>query len=222
MADNQNNAYWRMGGITVGEVEDYVYSLLPPRDAVLAEMEDEAAKNRVPIVGPAVARLFYQLAQMIQAKNVFEMGSAIGYSTIWWARAVSEGGRVIYTDGDRKNAERARGYFDRAGVASRITIETGDALELLTEQKGVFDIIFNDVDKHDYPRVLRLVAPKLRKGGLFITDNTLWSGRVARFADSSDNETIGIQEFNRLIYSSPDFYPVLLPLRDGVTVAMKI
>ena len=222
MADNQSNAYWRMGGITVGEVEDYVYSLLPPRDAVLAEMEDEAAKNRVPIVGPAVARLFYQLAQMIQAKNVFEMGSAIGYSTIWWARAVSEGGRVIYTDGDRKNAERARGYFDRAGVASRITIETGDALELLTEQKGVFDIIFNDVDKHDYPRVLRLVAPKLRKGGLFITDNTLWSGRVARFADSSDNETIGIQEFNRLIYSSPDFYPVLLPLRDGVTVAMKI
>ncbi len=78
-----------------------------------------------------------------------------------------------------KNAERARGYFDRAGVSNRITLHTGDALEFLSEQKQQFDIIFNDVDKEDYPRVLRLVSPRLRKGGLFITDNVLWSGRVA-------------------------------------------
>src|ERR1700743_10595 len=152
-------SHWRMGGITVPAVEDYVYNLLPPRDEVLAEMEAEAAQKKIPIVGPAVARIFSQLATMIQAKTVFEMGSAIGYSTIWWARAIADGGRVIYTDGDPKNAERARGYFQRAGVANRISLKTGDALELLSEEKQQFDIIFNDVDKEDYPRVLRLVAP---------------------------------------------------------------
>ena len=132
--------------------------------------------------------MLQQLALMINARTVFELGSAIGYSTIWWAQAVGDGGRVIYTDGDSKNAERARGYFARAEVSSRITLHTGDALEFLSEQKQEFDIIFNDVDKDDYPRVLRLVAPRLRKGGLFITDNVLWSGRVAEKnpTDSSD------------------------------------
>lgn len=201
-------------------VEDYVYSILPPRDEVLSEMEAEAAKHKVPIVGPAVGRILQQLAMMINAKSVFEMGSAIGYSTIWWARGIAEGGRVTYTDGDSKNADRARKYFDRAGVANRISILTGDALELLSEQKQEFDIIFNDVDKHDYPRVFRLVVPKLRKGGLFVTDNVLWSGRVAEKSPNAEN-TKAIVEFNRLLYTSPDLFTTILPIRDGVAVAVK-
>src|SRR5215470_10219510 len=90
------NQSWRMGGITMPEVEDYLYAILPPRDEVLAEMEVEAGRRDIPIVGPAVARVFHQLAVISGAKTVFEMGSAIGYSTIWWARAVGEGGRVFY------------------------------------------------------------------------------------------------------------------------------
>jgi len=213
---------WRMGGITVPEVEDYAYSLLPARDEVVAEIEADAARNDVPIVGPMVARLLYQLALMTGAKRVFEMGSAIGYSTIWWARGVGEGGEVIYTDGNPQNANKARRYFERAGVEQRIKICTGDALELLSEQKEPFDIIFNDVDKRSYPRVLRLVAPKLRKGGLFVTDNTLWSGLVAKDAAPDDRETKAIQEFNRLLYASPEFYANVLPIRDGVTVAIRL
>src|SRR6266446_3848321 len=127
MTEQTANAYWRMGGITVPEVEDYLYAMLPPRDEVLAEMEAEASKNKVAIVGPAVARVLYQLAMISGAKKIFEMGSAIGYSTIWWARAVGDGGRVIYTDGDPKRADKARRYFDRAGVSQRITIRVGDA-----------------------------------------------------------------------------------------------
>ena len=209
-----------MGGITVSPVEDYVYNMLPPRDEVLAEMEAEAAQKKIPIVGPAVGRIFHQLATMIQAKTVFEMGSAIGYSTIWWARAIADGGRVIYTDGDPKNAEKARGFFQRAGVANRISLKTGDALELLSEEKQQFDIVFNDVDKDDYPRVLRLAAPRVRKGGLFVTDNVLWSGRVAD-GNAADSRTKAIQEFNRALYTSPDFYTTILPIRDGVAVALK-
>ncbi len=214
------NAAWRMGGITVPAVEDYIYSLLPPRDEVLAGIEAEAAQRNIPIVGPAVGRILYQLALMIGAKTVFELGSAIGYSTIWWARAVGDGGRVIYTDGDRKKADEARGYFDRAGVSGRITLKTGDALELLSEEKQQFDIIFNDVDKEDYPRVFKLVSPRLRKGGLFVTDNVLWSGKVAH-KNPSEASTKAILEINRLLYSSPDFFTTILPIRDGVAVAIK-
>lgn len=220
MAKHKSDTYWRMGGITVTLVEDYLYSVLPPRDEVLAEMEGEAAKREIPIVGPAVGRILHQLALIAGAKTVFEMGSAIGYSTIWWARAVGEGGRVIYTDGDPKNAEQAHRYFDRAGVAERITIKTGDALELLSEEKQQFDIIFNDVDKEDYPRVFRLAVPHLRQRGLFVTDNVLWSGKVAQ-KNPSEAATKAILEFNRLLYSSPDLFTTILPIRDGVALAVK-
>lgn len=212
---------WRHYNLTTsGPVDDYLYSMLPQRDNVLVEMEEYAAKNNIPIVGPAVARVLQQLAMTIEAKTIFEAGSAIGYSTIWWAQAVGEKGRVIYTDGDPKNAERARQYFDRAGVADRITLHTGDALEVLSEQKEQFDVIFNDVDKEDYPRVLRLAPSRLRKGGLFITDNVLWSGRVAQ-KSPKDAQTKAILEFNRLLYSSQDFYTTILPIRDGLAVALK-
>ena len=209
-----------MGGITASPVEDYLYSVLPARDPVLTEIEAEAAKRDIPIVGPVVGRVLYQLAQLGGAKTVFEMGSAIGYSTIWWARAVGEDGKVIYTDGDAKNAQQARRYFDRAEVNDRITIKTGDALELLSEEKHHFDVIFNDVDKEDYPRVFRLALPKLRKGGLFITDNVLWSGKVAE-KHPKEGSTKAILEFNRLLYNSPDLFTTILPIRDGVAVAIK-
>jgi caffeoyl-CoA O-methyltransferase len=212
---------WRHYDLTTaGPVDDYLYSMLPKRYEVLEEMEAYASKHDVPIVGPAVARILQQLALMINAKTVFELGSAIGYSTIWWAQAVGEKGRVIYTDGDAKNAERARGYFNRAGVANRIKLHTGDALEFLSEQKEEFDIIFNDVDKEDYPRVLRLVSPRLRKGGLFITDNVLWSGRVAE-KDPQESRTKAILDFNRQLYESTEFYTTILPIRDGLAVALK-
>jgi predicted O-methyltransferase YrrM len=210
---------WRMGGITVSEVEDYMYDMLPPRDEVLAEMEDDAAKNDVAIVGPAVARVLHQLALISGAKKIFEMGSAIGYSTIWWARAVGEGGRVIYTDGDPKRADKARRYFERAGVSHRITVRVGDALEILSEEKEPYDIIFNDVDKIDYPRVFRLALPRLKSGGLFITDNVLWSGKLRK--PNPDDQAKAILEFNNLIYQSKDLFTTILPLRDGVAVCVK-
>ena len=211
---------WRMGGITNEGVEDYLYSMLPARDEVLSEIEMEAAKHKVPIVGPAVGRILYQLAVISRAKSVFEMGSAIGYSTIWWARAMGTDGRVFYTDGDRKNAEQARGYFDRAGVADRVTVQVGDALELLSEQKKEFDIIFCDIDKEDYPRAFRIGMPRLRKGGLFVADNVLWSGKVAQ-KNPREASTKAILEFNRLLYNSPDLFTTILPIRDGVAVALK-
>jgi caffeoyl-CoA O-methyltransferase len=214
-----------MGEIFVDGIDEYVNSLLPERDQVLREIEEQALHRRIPIVGPAVGRFFFQLAQMIGAKTIFEMGSAIGYSTIWWARAVGKAGRVVFTDSDKRNANEARAYFERAGVADRVQVRLGDALELLSEEKGQFDIVFCDIDKDDYPRALKLATPRVRKGGLFVADNTLWHGRVIATPGSQAAEmptTKAVMEFNRALNSSKDFFTTLLPLRDGVSVALKL
>ncbi|HET9366014.1 MAG TPA: O-methyltransferase [Candidatus Angelobacter sp.] len=209
-----------MAEITGAAVDQYMLSLLPARDAVLQEMEQQAVKRDIPIVGPAVGRVLYQYAKLINARKVFEMGSAIGYSTIWWAQAVGTDGEVFYTDGDPKNAEEARVYFQRSGMASRIRIAVGDALEQLAAQKQEFDIIFNDVDKEYYPRVLDLVAPRLRRGGLFITDNALWYGRVIE-TNPKEESTRAVQEFNQRLYAMKEFFTTIIPLRDGLAVAVK-
>lgn len=209
-------------GYIQDDVDDYIYKLLPRRDPVVKEMEDYADEHRIPIIGPAVARLLALLVQVSGAQRVFEMGSAIGYSTVWLARAAGAQGKVFYSDGDPEKAKRAEVYFRMAGVAKRIAVQVGDALALVKNTPGKFDLIFIDVDKQQYPAALHSALPKLERGGLIIADNTLWSGKAARPAAVDDKDTKGIQEFNRLVYSSKELYPVLIPLRDGVTVCRKM
>ena len=210
-----------MNGITLQSVEQYMYRLLPPRDAVLADMERVAEKNEVPIVGPAVGRLLYQLARFVNAGRVFEMGSAIGYSTIWWARGLRRGGKVYYTDGSSANAAQAEGYLQKAGVRDRVEILVGNALDLIDQVEGEFDIVFNDVDKHDYPEVFRKAAGRIRVGGLLVADNVLWSGRVAD-ATVRDRETTAIRSFNKMLFSDERFYSTIIPLRDGVAIGLRV
>ena len=210
-----------MSGLILNEgVESYMNDLLPKRDAVLSEMEKLAKRRDIPIIGPACARVLYLMAKLTRARRVFEMGSAIGYSTIWLARAVGPQGRVYYTDGDASNARTAREFLTRAGVERRVDVLVGDALKLLEQTPGKFDIIFIDVDKHQYPESLRRALPRLRSGGLIITDNVLWSGKVTRRAH--DETTRGIQEFNRAIYASHKLFPIIVPLRDGVAICQKL
>jgi caffeoyl-CoA O-methyltransferase len=209
-------------GLLPIEVEEYLYRILPERDPVFRDMESYAGENDVPIVGPAVGRLLFQLARMTGAKRIFEMGSAIGYSTLWWALAVGEGGIVFYTDSDQQNADRARESFQRAGVLSRVEVKIGDALEILSERKGEFDIIFNDVDKTQYPQAFKLAAEKIRKGGLYVVDNVLWSGKVATPSAARDQDTKAIVEHNRLLYDHKQFFSTVIPLRDGVGIALKL
>jgi predicted O-methyltransferase YrrM len=202
-------------------IEHYLDALLPARDSILAEMERYAAKQDVPIVGPACGRVLHQQARLIRAKRIFEMGSAIGYSTLWLARAVGPKGVVYYTDSEPANAERARAYLKRAQMLGRVEILVGDALECFRRTGGRFDLVFNDVSKVQYPEVFRLVVPRIRKGGLFITDNVLWSGRVARQAPKKDRETEAIRKFNKLVYGAKNLFTTIVPLRDGLAVCYK-
>ena len=205
-------------------IERYLASLIPPRDRVMMEMEARARREGIPIVGPVVGRLFYQLALIARAKRVMELGSAIGYSTMWWARAVGRGGKVWYTDSDPANARDAGRYLKRGGVAERVEILVGDALECMRTVKGRFDIVFCDIDKPGYPEAYEAAMRRLERGGLLVCDNTLWKGRVtlASARAKRDPATAAVRRFNGRAYASDErAFATLIPLRDGVTVVVK-
>lgn len=200
------------------EIDSYIRRLHPASDAVLAEMEAEAARRGIPIVGPVVGRLLAQLVMVSGSRRIFELGSAIGYSTIWLARAAGPGAEVHYTDSSEANAREARVWFERAGVAERVRIHVGEALQALASVNGEFDLIFNDVDKESYLEVLALAPTRLRCGGLLVSDNALWHGRVLAPADAPSH---AVAEFNRRSFASEQLLTTLIPLRDGVLISMK-
>ena len=215
-------------------INEYLLDIIPDRDEVLAEMEAYARENRFPIVGPLVGRVLHQLVLLTNPTRIFEMGSGFGYSAYWMAKALRqpEAG-IICTDGSQKNADRAAGYLARGGIADRIDYRVGNALEIIDETEGDFDIIYNDIDKDGYPEAFRKAIPRLRSGGLFITDNMLWLGRVVTYDTETDVQgldeeeqwvhktTVGVKELTQLLYSSPDVFTTIIPLRDGVSVAIK-
>ncbi|HXI02559.1 MAG TPA: O-methyltransferase [Candidatus Saccharimonadales bacterium] len=201
-------------------ITEYLNRLTPQADPVREEMEKLGAERRFPIIGPAVGQLCFVMARTIGARRVFECGSGFGYSTLWFSRAVGPEGKVFHTDGSEENSRQARDFLGRAGLASRVHFEVGDARDLLAATEGPFDVIFNDIDKEGYPDVLPLVRDKLRVGGLFICDNMLWSGRV--LAPAEEASTRGIQELTRLLREAADFTTTLVPIRDGVTVSLRI
>lgn len=203
------------------ELDRYLIELLPERDPVISEMEAYAKERDVPIVGPAVATLLSMLARSIGARRVCELGSAIGYSTAFFAKAVGPAGEVIYTDGSESNAERARGYLERLGVLDRVEMRVGEAVATLEATPGDFDVVFIDIDKDGYPKALDAAAPRVRPGGYLLADNVLWSGKVVDPA-VRDSATEGIREFNRRLFARRDFESVVVPLRDGVAIARRV
>lgn len=208
-----------MPGILDAKTEKYLDDLLPKRDSLLVEMEKYAAKRHVPIIGPACGRLLYIVTLISGARRIFEMGSAIGYSTLWFARAAGPGAEIFYTDSDPENVQRAHEYLDRAGVAERVRQLTGDAIESFDKTPGIFDLILIDINKQQYPEALQKAVPRLRSGGILVTDNVLWSGRVAR--PRKDKVTKTIDKFNEAIYAHPELFSVIVPLRDGVAICRK-
>ena len=202
-------------------IEEYLGKLVASPDPIEAEMRRLADElEGFPLAGPVVGALLQQLALMVGARRIFELGSGFGYSAFWFARALPAGGTVTLTDYSREHLERARGYLGRAGLLDRCRIEApGDGLAALDRQEPGLDVIFFDQEKADYPRALPLALGKLRPGGLIIADNVLWGGAVAR--GETDPATAGLREFLRLIHSSEGLVSSVVPLRDGVSISWK-
>jgi len=203
------------------DVDAYLHRVTPKRDRTQAAMESYARKNDFPIIGPLVGRFLYQMALATKAKNILELGSGYGYSAYWFARATGSKGRIIMTDADDNNCRRAFQYFEQGKLQARLDYMVGDALDLAGQLDGPFDIILNDIDKEDYPKVINVAARLLKPGGLFITDNIIWSGRVFNSA-SKDASTRAVKAFTKKLYADRRFFTTVLPLRDGIAVATRL
>jgi len=203
-------------------IEGYLAQLQRTRDAVLVEMEDRGEAAKFPIIGPLVGRLCQQVAMAVGARDVFEMGSGFGYSTWWFAHAVGDGGRVVYTDNDAKLSAEAKSWLDKAGLGARVHYEVGDACEIIKKYPGPFDVVFIDVDKHAYPQALELARSRVRTGGYIVCDNALWSGNVLLPPGKQDADTRGVVRYNKDAFAAPDLLTTIVPIRDGVALSLKI
>lgn len=208
--------------LIASQVSNYLESLVPERDNELAEMEAYAREHGFPIIGPVAGQLCYQVARMIGAQRVFELGSGYGYSTAWFARAVKEngGGVVHHVVWDDTLSQMARQHLGKLGYDDVVEYHVGEAVSTLQETEGSFDIVFNDIDKQGYPDSIPPIMEKLRPGGVLIIDNMLWSGRIFDESDTSP-ATQGVRRVTEMLTDSASWTASLVPVRDGLIVAMK-
>lgn len=204
---------------TITQVETYLQKLYDDDDPVRHDMEILARQRHFPIIGLLAGRHLSQLARMIGAKRVFELGSGYGYSALFFARAVGQEGSVHCTELSEDNIRLAKQFLSRAGLWERITYHREEALSALQRVGGLWDIIYNDIDKEGYPDTIDLAYNYLRPGGLFITDNIFWHGRV--FTPQNDAATQGVSEFTRRLFAHSGFTTTVYPVRDGVAVALR-
>ena len=211
-----------MSEISYDKVQEYLASLVPARDSVVQEMEAYATENNFPIIGPACGYYCYQLARIIQAKSIFELGSGYGYSTAWFAKAVEEngGGVVHHTVWSDDLSQMAINYLSKLGYKALVEFHNAEAVETLRQTEGPFDIIFNDIDKEGYPDSLPVIKEKLRSGGLLIIDNMIWHGQILD-PDDKEKNTEAVRLFTHNITTDSDWIVSLTPMRDGMIVAYK-
>jgi predicted O-methyltransferase YrrM len=212
-----------MSSLIAREVSDYLDTLVPRRHPELEAMESYARHKDFPIIGPVVGHLCYQVARMLGARRVFELGSGFGYSTAFFARAVAEngGGVVHHVVWDESLSNQARTHLAAMGYHDDlITYHVGEAIDTLRSEDGPFDLIFNDIDKHAYPASRPVIQAKLRPGGVLIVDNMLWSGRIFDARDTSA-DTEGIRELTRELTTSARWTTSVIPIRDGVVIAVR-
>ena len=207
-----------MDHITNEKIEQYIYNLLPESPSILSELEQVAKERHVPIVGPLVGRFLHILARASRAKRVLEIGTAIGYSAIWFGLAIKQHkGTVITVEIDENTANEARRNIARAKLQRTIRVINGSGLQVVPKLKGRFDIVFIDDSKENYPKYLEMCTNRLNKNGLLIADNALWSGKVA--LESKSEDALAIAKFNELL--AKKMSSVIIPARDGLAIGIK-
>lgn len=214
-----------MGQIVPDLVERYLASLNQQSDAVLLDMARTGAEQKLPLVDAEVGALLRVLVMATGARRVLEIGTAIGYSGIWMASALPKDGLLLTMELDPARVKAARENFERAGVADRVNVMTGDASLLINKVAGPFDLIFQDGHKPHYVPMLDRLVTLLRPGGVLVTDNVLWDGEVVPGYVSTPQreraDTDAIAEYNRLISHDTRLTTAIVPLRDGVALSVK-
>ena len=214
-----------MGQVVPDAIEQYLASLNRQSDQVLQDIARIGEARDLPLVDAEVGALLRVLATAVGARQILEIGTAVGYSGIWLAGALPPGGMLITIDINETRAKEARENFARAGLADRTSVMVGDAKLKLAKVSGPFDLIFQDGDKLQYTPLLDRLVALLRPGGLLVTDNVLWSGEVVpgfhKTPSKNPDETRAIIEYNERVAAHPQLLTSVVPLRDGVSISVK-
>lgn len=214
-----------MSNITPQPVADYLAGLRRDPHERLALIDREGRAEGLPLVQPDTGALLHTLARGCGARRILEVGTCLGYSTLWMATALPADGALITMEYDAARAARARDHFAAAGVADRVSVIVGDATRLLHKVAGPFDLIFQDSDKQLYAPMLDRLVELLRPGGLLVADNILWSGEVipgyVAQKKYSEEDTAAIVGFSQRVARDPRLYTSFLQVGDGVSVSVK-
>ncbi|WP_434511300.1 O-methyltransferase [Desulfitobacterium sp. AusDCA] len=208
------------------ELEQYLGELLPARNELLNEMESQSLKETIPVVTPPVGNFLSLLIKMSKAEDILEIGTAIGYSTLWLAQGL-EGrmGHITTIDLNIDRAKRAIEYFKRAGIEDKIDVLFGDARRIIPTLEKKFDFVFVDAAKGEYLDYLSLVLPRISPGGILVVDNVLFRGWVVpgeKFAPKYNRMVTHLREFLSKLTQNPDFQTSVLPFGDGISVSFRI
>lgn len=212
-----------MNQVVQEQVAQYIGALHAPVEEVVEAIGREGRAEGLPLVDPASARLLRTLAIACGARRVLEIGTAIGYSALWLAEALPPDGRLISLELDAGRAARARANVERAGAADRISVIVGDASRYLHKVAGPFDLVFQDGAKALYEPLLDRLVALLRPGGLLVSDNVLWSGRVLDDAgEPPDADTAALRAYNRRLADDPRLLTTFVPIGDGLAISVKL
>lgn len=171
--------------------------------------------------GHLQGRILSMFSKLIQPKTIVEIGTYTGYSALCLAEGLQAEGVLHTIDNNDERVSLLKRYFSEAGEQERIRIHTGNALDILPGIEGPYDLVFIDADKHNYLNYYKLVLERMRPGGLIIADNVLWSGKVLKEPKAGDADTKALLEYNTYVASDPQVEVVLMPVRDGLSVARK-
>lgn len=201
-------------------LSEYLETLEVSQDPLINEMEQIAKDKGFPIVGHQCAKRMATLCMAIGATSVVELGSGFGYSTMWLAKAVGEGGKVVHTEFDLENIETAKSFLSKAGLIERVHFHNGDGLDFLSQSDETWDAVFIDADKVQYPQALKMAVEKVREGGWIFAHNVVWSGKVADPANS-DESTNSLREYLNQALTHPHLFTYIDPVHDGLAISLK-
>lgn len=208
-------------------INDYSENHTSPESDLLAKLNREThakiLQSRM-LSGHLQGRVLAMFSHMMQAKSILEIGTYTGYSALCLAEGLVEGGKIITIDVNEELESFTKQFFDDSEYADKIDYRIGDAAEIIPTLDEVFDIVFIDADKMSYAKYYDLVFDKVRKGGYIISDNVLWSGKVANIehGKKTDKDTQNLLNFNKMCHEDPRTENILMPLRDGLMISRKL
>jgi caffeoyl-CoA O-methyltransferase len=204
------------------KIDDYIVNHSQQEPTVLQELSKETWQkvlNPRMLSGAFQGRVLSIISKLIQPKNILEIGTYTGYSALCLAEGLSSKGKVITIDKNEELETLQNKYFKKSGYRNQIEQKVGNALEIIPKINEKFDLVFIDADKSNYVNYFHLIIDKMNSGGIILSDNVLWSGKVVEALDPKDLDTKVLLDYNKLLNSDDRIETILLPIRDGLTIS---